>query len=99
MEHPQIRIVETLNCNHMVHYVKPVYPVEARQKKLEGTVRLRAHITKAGDLRDITVVGGNPIFVPEALRVAQQWRYTPCVIDSRPVEVVTTLDIDFNLSQ
>ena len=95
----RINVVETLNCNQLVHYVRPVYPKEARRNRIEGTVTLRARITKAGDLQDITVLKGNPIFVAEAVRVAKQWRYTPCVIDSEPVEVITTLDLNFNLSQ
>jgi len=98
-DHPQINVIETLNCNRLVHYVRPVYPKEAKQKRIEGTVTLRARITKAGDLQDITALKGNPIFVPEAVRVAKQWRYTPCLIESEPVEIVTTLDINFNLSQ
>jgi protein TonB len=99
MARPRIKVGDTLNCNKLVHYVRPVYPKDARQNRIEGTVTLRARITKAGDLQDITVLKGNPIFVPEAVRVAKQWRYTPCLIDSEPVEVITTLDISFNLSQ
>ncbi len=99
VEHPRTKVIETLNCNKLVYYVRPVYPKEAKQKHIEGTVTLRARIAKAGDLQDITVLKGNPIFVPEAVRVAKQWRYTPCIIDSEAVEIVTTLEINFNLSQ
>ena len=98
-ERPRIAAGDTLNCNKMIHYVRPVYPRQARNKHVEGTVTLRGVITKAGDLRDVSVLRGDPIFVPEALRVARQWRYTPCLINSEPVEIVTTFDIDFNLSQ
>ena len=98
-EHPRIKVVETLNCNKLIHYVRPVYPEEAKQKRIEGTVTLRARITKAGHLQDIRVLKGNPIFVREAVRVVKQWRYTPCLIESKSVEVITTLDINFNLSQ
>ena len=79
--------------------MSPVYPKEARHKHIEGTVMLRARITKAGDLQDITVLKGNPIFVPEAVRVAKQWRYTPCLIDKEPIEIITNLLINFTLSQ
>lgn len=96
---PQIKAGDTLNCNQLIHQVRPVYPKAARQKRIEGTVTLRARITKAGDLQDITVLRGNPVFVPEAVRVAKQRRYTPCFIESEPVEVISTFDINFNLSQ
>jgi periplasmic protein TonB len=97
--HPRIEAGDTLDCNKLVHYVRPVYPKEARHKRIEGTVTLRAHITKAGELQEITVLKGNPIFVPEALRVAKQWRYAPCIINSEPVELVMDFVISFNLSQ
>ncbi len=97
--HRRIQAGDTLGCNKLFHYVRPVYPKEARRKRIEGTVTLRARITKTGELQDITVLKGNPLFIPEAVRVAKEWRYAPCILNSEPVEVITFLAISFNLSQ
>jgi len=95
-ERPQIRVVETLNCNKLVHYVRPVYPQEAKKKRIQGMVMLRAVMTKSGWLCDFEVLQGDPLLVPAALSAAKQWRYAPCMIDSEAVELKTTLDINFS---
>ena len=98
-ERRQIRIVETLNCNQLLHYVRPVYPKEAKRRRIEGTVTLRAIITKTGEIRDVEVLKGDPLLIPSALSAVKQWRYAPCIINSDAVEIRTSFDIDFNLSQ
>ncbi len=96
---PRIVVGETLNCNRLIHYVKPRYPKEAKRQRLQGTVRLRAVITKIGDLRDFQVLSGEPLLIPAALAAAKQWRYTPCLLNSEPVEVIAVLDLNFTLGQ
>ena len=98
-ERPKIRVIETLNCNRLVHYVRPVYPQEAKNNRIQGTVTLRVVITKTGEVHDIEVLNGNPLLIPAAVSAAKQWRYSPCTINSEAVEVRTSLDINFNLSQ
>jgi protein TonB len=90
---------DTLYSPKLVHYVRPVYPPQARKQRIEGTVRLKAVVTRTGDLRDITVLQGHPLLAREAVRVASQWRYAPVLLRSEPVEVATTIDIPFTLSQ
>jgi TonB family protein len=97
--HPRIHAGDKLNCNKLLRNVRPVYAKEAKQKHIEGTVTLRARITKAGDVRDIMALKGNPDLVPEAVRAAKQWRHAACFIDSEPIEVMSILAIDFKLSQ
>jgi TonB family protein len=83
----------------LIHYVRAVYPEEAKKKRIQGVVSLRAIISKTGELRDIQVLEGNPLFVPAALAAARQWRYSPCLFKSRPIEPVTNPLIDFTLTQ
>jgi protein TonB len=98
-ERPRARIVETLDCNKLVHYVRPVYPKEAKNQRIQGTVALRALITKTGEVSDIEVLSGDPLLIPSALSAARQWRYTPCTINSEAVEVRTSLHVQFSLNQ
>ncbi len=76
-----------------------MYPKEAKKLHIQGTVEVRAVITKVGSLRNIEVLKGDPLLVPAALKAVQNWRYTPCRLNSEAVDVVTTLDISFNLNQ
>ena len=95
----KIKVASILNCNKLVRYMRPVYPQEARRKRIEGIVTLAAIITKTGELRDLEVIKGDSALSAAAVSAVKQWRYTPCFVDSNPVEIKTTLDIDFNLKQ
>jgi TonB family protein len=98
-ERPRITAGGTLNCAKLVHYVRPVYPKDAKRERIQGMVGLRAVIAKTGEIRDVQVLKGDPLLIPSALNAARQWRYTPCIIDSEAVEIVTALEISFNLNQ
>lgn len=97
--HPRIIAGDTLNFNNLVQYVRPLYPKEAKEMNIQGIVEVRAIITKAGNLRNIEVLKGDPLLVPAALTALKNWRYTPCLLNSEAVDVITILDISFNLSQ
>jgi protein TonB len=98
-ERPRITVGDTLDCGKMIRYVRPVYPREAKRKRIQGTVSLRARIAKTGEVRDVRVLKGDPLLIPAARCAVKQWRYTPCMMNSEPVEIVTTLEVDFNLNQ
>jgi TonB family protein len=41
----------------------------------------------------------NPEFANAALDAVRQWRYSPTLLNGEPVEVVTTVTIEFKLKQ
>jgi protein TonB len=92
-------IGDSLNCAKFVRYVGPAYPEEARRRRIEGNVRLRVLIAKTGEIRDIQVLDGDPLLIPSALTAVRQWRYTPCALNSEPVEEDTVIAVGFNLNQ
>jgi protein TonB len=92
---PRIRVGDGLHSANFIHYVKPVYPKEARKKHIHGMVRLRAIIAKTGELRDIQVIQGDPLLIPAALKAVKQWRYEPTLLNSEPVEVITDIHLSF----
>lgn len=78
-----------------ISVLRPKYPKEARKKKIEGAVVLRATVTRDGNLKDITVVSGDPILAAAALEAVQQWRYQPSKINGEPVEAQHEITITF----
>ena len=76
--------------------MNPVYPEAARQAGASGVVRLRIVINKEGKVRDIRVVNsvglGLDVAAMEALK---QWMYQPTLLNGEPVEVSTTVDVNF----
>ena len=72
--------------------------IRGRQSRIQGTVILRAVIDKAGNIIELTPISGRPMLVPTAVDAVQQWRYSPYILNGDPVEVETTVTLNFNLA-
>jgi protein TonB len=75
----------------------PLYPPLARQARIQGKVQLHAIIDKEGRVSELQVVSGHPLLVKSALDAVQNWRYQPTILNGEPVEVDTTIDVNFVL--
>ena len=75
--------------------VRPEYPYRARQRGIEGHIKLAFTITPAGTVENIRVLEAEPrnIFDREARRAAARWRFAPRTENGTPVarEAVKTL--------
>lgn len=80
----------------ITHKVDPVYPDEARQKHLPGKVVLRAVIDAEGKVAKLEPVSGPEALVQAAMDAARWWRYEPYYVNGAPVEVETTLEVQFD---
>jgi outer membrane biosynthesis protein TonB len=55
---------------------------------------------KIGEPQIIEVLkGGDPQLIAAAFEAVKQWRYSPCLLNSEPVEIRTQIDINFTLNQ
>jgi protein TonB len=83
---------------NLIYRVQPIYPPIARQARVQGTVELRAIISKAGTIENLIVVRGHPMLVKSALEAVRQWRYRPYLLNNEPFEVETEITVNFVLS-
>jgi len=68
--------------------VAPIYPSRAATRGLEGYVIVEFTVTRAGTVKDVTVVEStNSIFERAAVDAAYKFKYKPRVIDGEAVEV------------
>jgi protein TonB len=81
----------------LIHKVVPQYPAIPRTMRLEGTVVLQAMISKSGTIENLRVVSGPALLQQAALDAVQQWRYRPYLLNGQPVEVETTINVEFKL--
>lgn len=81
----------------VVKKVQPEYPAEARQNNIQGTVRIQVIIQKDGSVTVQNVLEGDPILSPAAIEAVKQWRYEPTLFDGKPVDVQTTIEVNFTL--
>jgi TonB family protein len=82
----------------VIYEVDPVYPKVARDQRVEGTVRLNVTIGKDGMVRAVTVLGGPFLLVKAAEEAVRQWRYSPTLLDDKPIEVEKEVDLRFHFS-
>lgn len=84
----------------LLQQVDPVYPGDLRAQGTEGTVLLSAIISEQGIPGAFKVVNGvaNEEFTRAALAAVSQWRYAPTLVDGQPINVPTTIQVDFKLA-
>jgi protein TonB len=68
--------------------IQPEYPIQARQKRIEGWVDVRFTVGADGSVRDPVVLDAEPkeIFDRAALQAVKGWKYNPKIQDGKPVE-------------
>jgi len=96
----RIRVGGNVQAAKLVTQVKPVYPQNARDAGIEGTVHLQGIIGLEGNFIVLRVVSSNNRDLANAaLEAVRQWRYSPTLLNNEPIEVQTEIDIDFKLAQ
>lgn len=95
----RIRIGGTVAAAKLINKVQPIYPVLARQTGIQGVVKLHAILGKDGSVQQLQVVSGHPLLAQAALDAVRQWIYQPTLLEGKPVEVDTEIDVIFQLQQ
>ena len=62
-------------------------------------MKFKAMIAKDGTIQNLQLVSGPPLLVQAAMQAVKQWEYKPTLLNGEPVEVITTIDVNFTLSQ
>jgi TonB family protein len=94
-----IRVGGNVQSSKLVQQVRPVYPAEAKEQRIQGKVSLQAVIAKDGTVKSLEVVSGDPALTQSALDAVRQWVYQPTLLNGQPVEVQTMIDVNYTLSQ
>jgi len=81
----------------LVLEIPPIYPPEAKQTRVQGTVVIRAVIDAAGKLTDPKVVSGPPLLQAAALDSVRKWKYRPAYLNDEPVPKQVLITVDFRL--
>jgi len=89
----KVNIEEKVNKKtEIVHMVKPVYPAEAKQKGIQGVVKIDVIINKDGEVAEANAVSGPQELREAALVAVRQWRYKPLGVEAK-----ATIDVNYTL--
>ena len=71
------------------------FPEAALSAGVEATVVVRFVVTETGEVTNVTLVRGHPLFNAVVLATVKTWRYRPAVHEGRPVSTFKTVRIPF----
>ena len=75
----------------------PVYPEEAKEAGVSGTVTLHVIIGKDGKIQQLNVISGPETLRQASLDAVRTWRYRPYLLNGKPAEKDTTITVNFSL--
>ena len=62
--------------------VDPVYPELAKRNNISGSARVELLVTADGRVKDVKVLGGNPVLVQAVTTAVMKWKYEPAAEES-----------------
>ena len=65
----------------------------------ESVVHLAAVIAKDGTIQELHSLGGPALLIQAAMDAVKTWIYKPTMLNGEPVQVETTIDVNFTLNQ
>jgi TonB family protein len=96
-EGPRLRVGGNVQSKKKVGGDAPRYPAEARAARAQGTVRFDVLIGQDGRVKSLALVSGDPLLTHAAQAAVSTWVWEPTLLNGSPVEVLTTVDVNFTL--
>ena len=91
------RPASSLRRGALIYHVDPVYPELAREQYVQGTVKLLVTIGQTGAVQSVVAVSGPGLLIEAARSAVRRWRYTPSLLDGKPVESQVYVSVVFQL--
>jgi periplasmic protein TonB len=82
----------------LIRQVQPVYPILAKQARVQGDVQIDSVIDQQGNVTEMKVVSGSPLLVTAALNAVRQWKYQPTLLNGQPIPVAMVVTVHFTLA-
>ena len=97
---PRVRVGGGIQAARLLNKVQPTYPATAKAAGIEGTVILNAIIGMNGTPLSLRVMNSevDPELAHAAVEAVSKWRYSPTLLNGEPIEVDTTIIVNFKLS-
>ena len=93
-----IKAQDDVKPPRLVKSVPPVYPEAARQARISGLVVLNVRADKEGNIKAAMVLKSvDESLSRAAVEAVKQWKYEPYVKGGKPVEIVFTVTVNFQL--
>lgn len=76
---------------------RPEYPAEAKAAGVEGVVLVKYVVSENGSVTDVKILKGPPELAQVCLATVRSWRFTPAILEGKPVSVVRVARFPFKI--
>jgi TonB family protein len=94
-----VRVAPAVMESKLVDSRVPAYPDSAKIQGVEGSVVMQAIISRDGTVKHVHVIEGDSRLRNSATEAVYKWRYRPYMVNGQPVDVLTTITVDFDLDR
>src|SRR5271156_1821713 len=95
----RLRVPERRSDCYLLYRVEPLYPREAREQRIEGTVMVHLQIGTDGRVRSSRELSGPAPLVPSALAAVREGGFLPALLTGQPVDSEKDVSVEFQLSR
>jgi protein TonB len=95
----RIKVGGNVQSALIVTKVPPIYPAAAKAAGIQGVVHLAAIVGMDGTVQELHVLDGPPELIQAAMDAVKQWVYKPTLLNGNPVQVETTIAINYTLNK
>jgi protein TonB len=74
----------------------PIYPILARQSRIQGIVVIEAIIDEHGNVIEMHAISGHPLLIPAAMKAVSQRKYEPTILDGQATPVNLRVEVTFH---
>ena len=92
-----LRVGGAVKAPIKVKDVRPVYPPDAQDARVQGVVIMEILVDGQGKVADARILRSVPMLDQAALDAVRQWEYTPTLLNGSPVPVIMTVTVNFTL--
>ena len=93
-----VRAVGDVKPPKLIKKVDPIFPEEARKEGISGAVLLSVRSDEKGDIVAVKVVKSpHDLLSKASVEAVKQWKYEPMLIKGKPMPIIFTVTMTFNL--
>ncbi len=96
----KVRVGGNVEAPKLLRGVRAPYPESVKARGITGRVIVQSVLLKDGTLGNLSVIQSpDPELSASTLEAVSKARYMPAKLNGQPVEVVTLIEVNFNLAQ
>lgn len=90
-----IQVARNILVGKALRRVEPPYPQIALSAHVQGDVLVEVTVSESGNVVSARAVSGHPLLRQAAVNAANGWKFSPTILNGKPVKVVGTITFAF----